>query len=83
MSRIPLLLAKMIAMGQVSLDQLDMPSWGWAENRKAAHRLAVSHGIKPAEYRNLAREWIEANPLEWQQLQALHAPQQEQSDAEW
>lgn len=70
---IPLLLAKLVAMGHLSVEDLDQPSWGWKENRKVAHRLAVSHGLTPAPYRNLLREWIAENPVQWRELQELHA----------
>ena len=70
---IPLLLARLVATGHCTIEDLDQPSWGWKENRKAAHRLAVSHGLTPAPHRNLLREWIAENPVQWQELQALHA----------
>lgn len=70
---IPLLLARLVAAGHCTIEDLDEPSWGWADNRKAAHRLAVSHGVRLAEHRNLLREWIAQNPGQWREVQALHA----------
>lgn len=74
------LLAVMVLQGLLTLEQLDHPSTGWQQieaDRAAANSRAKRLGIPqpyplPPQWRNLAREWIAANPTAWQALLTQH-----------
>jgi len=74
------LLAVMVLQGLYSLEQLDHPSQGWQQieaDRAAANSRAKRLGLpspypNPPPWRNLAREWIAANPAAWQALLTQH-----------
>jgi hypothetical protein len=84
-------LARMVARGLMTLEQLDQPTLGWAElerDRERSSSSALSEGWPgrrgPAmaypgagtarPVRNLAREWIEANPRAWAAMLEQPAP---------
>ena len=75
-------LARLVARGLISLEQLDAPTPAWAELESDRQRSGSSDLTQgwpgrrsPATHypgagtaqapRNLAREWIEANPKAW------------------
>lgn len=66
---IPLRLVRMVLEGRCTLEALDQPSPGWMMLQRDAPRLSVDWNLTPRPYRNLAREWIAANPTEWSKLQ--------------
>ena len=66
-------LLRLVATGRVTLEQLDVPPPGWRDNARAMERQALAPHWPLPVYRILAREWIEGNPGEWEQLKALHA----------
>lgn len=66
---IPLMLVRMVLDGRCSLEDLDQPSPNTKRNLFEARRVMVQWNIPPIAHRNLAREWISANPTEWKQLQ--------------
>lgn len=74
-----------ILQGHWTLEDLDTPSPGWAQNERdrerSAHPMPSGHNRptmrypdagQPHPFRNLAREWITANPAAWEQLMAEH-----------
>ena len=67
------LLAGMVAKGLVTVEQLDVPTPRWMAELDLMTQFRAMAGKPPPEWRNPAREWIEANPAEWQALQNLHA----------
>lgn len=70
------MLAQGILDGRWQLTDLDKPTPTWTA-AEADRRTAIANATRrgygvpfppPATYRNLAREWIEANPKEWDQM---------------
>lgn len=72
-------LSKALALGILrglwTLDDLDQPPPGYRELRMAMERAAIKRSQPPAPYRNLAREWIDTNRRQWDELlqQSLEA----------
>jgi len=70
------LLARYALQGLITLEDLDTPPPGWSRleaDRAAANarsqRTARRPVYPPAQpWRNLAREWIEAHPREWEAM---------------
>ena len=70
------LLARYALQGLISLEALDMPTGNWQTleaDRQDANNRALRQGrgpvfSPPAEWRNLAREWIADHPQEWETL---------------
>ena len=67
------LLAGMVAKGLMTLDQLDVPTPRWMADLDMMTQYRLINGQPPPEWRNTAREWIEAHPGDWVALQNLHA----------
>lgn len=80
--RVGMQLALLVARGRLSLGDLDQPTPSWQQLERDRVRSAmvdlqagwpgrrspVMRYPAATPYRNLAREWIEANPKEWQVL---------------
>ena len=66
------LLAGMVAKGLCTLEQLDQPSVGWRQQLSAMESSAALRGAQQPTWVNQAREWIDANPEQWQALWDLH-----------
>lgn len=70
------LLAIGVLQGRWSLEDLDNPTQSWLQleaDRRSLNSQASRGGYglpypPPASYRNLAREWIDANPADWEDL---------------
>ena len=75
------MLAGMVAKGLVTVEQLDVPTPRWMDELDLMTQFRAMAGKPPPEWRNPAREWIEANPAEWQALQNLHADARASRDA--
>jgi hypothetical protein len=67
------LLAGMVAKGLVTVEQLDVPTPRWQAELPLMTEYRVMGGRPVPEWRNPAREWIEAHPGDWVALQKLHA----------
>jgi hypothetical protein len=67
------LLAGMVAKGLMTLEQLDVPTPRWMDELELMTQYRLMGGKPPPEWRNTARDWIEAHPADWVALQALHA----------
>lgn len=71
-------LAQGVCHGRWTIEMLDSPSMGWVQSeadRRSTNSISASRGHgqsfpPPQPFRNLAREWIEANPEAWQQMLA-------------
>lgn len=70
------LLARYALHGRLPLEALDSPPALWSGN-EADRRVANDRAHRlnrcplyppPADWRNLAREWIAANPTEWEAM---------------
>lgn len=68
-----LLLATMVAKGLCTLDHLDHPSQSWRQQQADISRSTAFRGAAPHPWHNQARDWITANPEQWQALWDLHA----------
>lgn len=69
-------LARGVAAGQWTLQALDKPPCGAQQAR--------SVNVRPAApYRNLAREWIAANPEQWRVLQERAYSDETLAKAPW
>jgi hypothetical protein len=68
-----MLLVKLVARGLVPLEALDEPSPEWQDNARTAGPWAVQR-----EHRNLAREWIAANPEPWAALLEQYRQEREE-----
>lgn len=66
------MLVRMVLDGRCTLDDLDWPSPGWDISHRDATRIYTKWNLTPRPYKNLARQWISANPAEWDQLQKTH-----------
>lgn len=72
------ILAKGTLHGRWSVESLDTPTPGWKlleNDRRSAITSATRNGRSPncppmTPFRNLAREWIEANEKEWHAMLA-------------
>lgn len=70
------LLARYVLKGLMTLEDLDAPSPGWDRieaDRRHANRRAQRLGLAPTypppqPWRNLAREWIDSHPREWESM---------------
>ncbi len=71
------LLAGMVAKGLMTLEQLDVPTPRWMDELELMTQYRLMSGKPPPEWRNTARDWIEAHPADWVALQNLHAETRE------
>jgi hypothetical protein len=62
------LLVEQSLRGRWRIEEFDQPPPAARELLKTAQREAIKANRQPPVWRNLAREWMAANPYEWDQL---------------